>query len=274
MSSPGNPSKALITALRQVLRPLVRFLLSKGITLPYLNQLLKEIYVEVAEQDFPLNEKPQTDSRINMLTGVHRKDVRRLREQDSTPDEIPPAVSLGAQVVSNWLTERRYQDRQGDPKSLPIRSKNARTVSFESLVSSVSRQDLRPRVVLDELARLGIVAIDNDSVTLIKDAFIPSRGEDEKLYYFAQNLRDHIAAAAANVDSSEAMFLERAVSYHGLTENDVLELESLSKKSANAALKEIDKRAKQLKKRSAARSDNNRRINFGTFFYSEPEDDD
>ena len=274
MSSAKPPSAALISALTRVLRPLVKFMLARGITLPFLTQLLKQLYVEVAEHEFKIDDKVQTDSRISMLTGVHRKDVRRLRNDTEAKLTAPIAISLGAQVVSSWLTERRYLDKQGRPKQLRVRSSDGNSVSFDALVASVSRQDLRPRVVLDELQRLGIVEIDGDYVRLIKDAFIPSGSDDEKLHYFAQNLRDHIAAASANLQTDPAPYLERAVTYHGLTAEDVEQLRELSTESANASLKALDKRARQLKKRSAKKEGNNQRINFGSYFFSGDEKDE
>ena len=53
----------------------------KGVTFSSFVNLLKEVFVEVAEREFRLDGKPPSDSRINLLTGVHRKDVRRLRSQ-------------------------------------------------------------------------------------------------------------------------------------------------------------------------------------------------
>ena len=78
-SPPSNPPPALVKALRQALRPLLHVMLARGITLPYLAELIKSLLVEVAERDFQLDGKPVTDSRISLLSGVHRKDVNRLR---------------------------------------------------------------------------------------------------------------------------------------------------------------------------------------------------
>ena len=77
---PGGPSPALVRALRQVLRPLVRLMLAQGITYPYLLELLKGLFVEVADKEFRLDARPPTDSRISLVSGVHRKDVSRLRQ--------------------------------------------------------------------------------------------------------------------------------------------------------------------------------------------------
>ena len=76
----GAPSPAVVRALRKVLRPLVHLMLSRGITYPYLSDMLKGLFVEVADRDFRLDDKPPTDSRISLISGVHRKDVSRLRQ--------------------------------------------------------------------------------------------------------------------------------------------------------------------------------------------------
>jgi hypothetical protein len=137
----GEPTVALVAALVKILRPLVRLLMSHGITLPYCSNLLKEIYVEVAEQDFTLHGKSQTDSRISLITGVHRKDVRRMRSVEKSNTPPPGAVSMDAQVIATWVSERKYTDASGLPKQLPIRGGSGRKRSFEELVATVSHQD-------------------------------------------------------------------------------------------------------------------------------------
>src|ERR1035437_2365876 len=114
----ATPSPALIMGLRRVLRPLVWLMLSRGVTFPYLAELLKAIFVEVADKDFRIGSKPSTDSRINLITGVHRKDVSRLRQALSSSSEtVPSVVSLGAQLVAVWLGTSRYHDAEGRPLS-------------------------------------------------------------------------------------------------------------------------------------------------------------
>ena len=72
-----NPTLYVVKALKKLLRPLVNLLISYGVTYPVFNELVKELFVDVAETDFKLLGKQQTDSRINFLTGIHRKDVKR-----------------------------------------------------------------------------------------------------------------------------------------------------------------------------------------------------
>ncbi len=270
---PGEPPRAVIDALRRVLRPLTRLLIAHGITLPLLSELMKSVYVEVAERSFPVPGRPASDSRISLLTGVHRKDVRRLRGAAPGESLVPATVSLGSQLVAKWVAERRYLDRAGAPRPLPLRKGHGAGASFEELVASVSRQDLRARVVLDELLRLGIVEIDTkDRVQLRVEAFVPVEGLEEKAYYFGRNLADHIAAGTHNLLGERPAFLERGVSYHGLSDADVNTLGKLALDHAMATLKVINRRALGMQRRQAGREGPKRRMNFGVFFYAEDDD--
>src|SRR5262245_35350401 len=186
------PPGSLITALRHLLRPLVRLLVARGFTYPMLADLLKQTYVDVADRDFRLGGEPPTDSRVSLISGVHRKDVRRLRGA-APPDEesVPESVALGAQLASAWTTRREFLDAKGRPRRLARLASQGGKRSFEGLVASVSR-DIRARSVLDEWLRLGVVELDKDDHVVLRAAsFVPARGFDEKAFYFGHNLHDH-----------------------------------------------------------------------------------
>ncbi len=270
---PGQQPASLIRALEKLLRPLVKLLLSRGITYPVFCQWLKNLYIEVAEQDFAIPGKKQTDSRINLLTGIHRKDVKRIRNQQRDQSEPPAAVTFGALLVSRWTGLPRYLDQDGHPLPLPRHSENTDQPSFEELVSSVNK-DIRPRVVLDEWLRLGIVQMQDDIISLNTEAFIPEKGFDELAFYFGNNLRDHIAAAAHNLSGHEKRFLERSVYYDKLSPESVRELEALAEEQGMVALQRVNRYALELQQRDAGQEASNERINFGIYFFNEKVDHD
>jgi len=283
------PPAALIVAIKKMLRPLVRLLLSFQITLPFLVELLKEIYVEVAELDFPLDNKKQTDTRISMLTGVHRKDTRRLRNQDIERDDLPAVVSIGVQLVAKWVSDPNYLDANNKPKQLALKSNGDDAAhDFEHLVQSVCKQDMRARVVLDEWLRLGVATIvDERWVKLNTLGFIPKKGLEEKAYYLGMNIADHIEASAQNLISEEPPFLERCVYYGGLSDESIESLKQDAEKQGMALLQTLNKKAIKLKikdkKRFEKQTENNgtcsdsdqaQRMNFGLYFYSQAEEQD
>ena len=265
------PPPALISALRRLLRPLIKLLLVNGITYPFLSNLLKSLYVEVAREEFLLNGKPQTDSRISLLSGVHRKDVKRLGEESQQEQAAPATISLGAKLVALWTSNELYLDESRRHIPLPRQASEGGAKSFEGLVSSVSK-DIRSRVILDEWLRIGVAHMDEqDRVCLNTDAFIPETGYDEKAYYFGQNLHDHIAAGAHNLLGQKPSFLDRSVYYNRLSPESVVELAELSKTLGMQALVTVNKRAEALQEMDANKTDADQRINFGVYYFGAEE---
>ena len=294
-SPPASPPPALVKALRQALRPLLRVMLARGITLPYLTELIKTLLVEVAESDFRLDGKTASDSRVSLLTGVHRKDVNRLRRGRDGADgaaedleKMPPVVSLGAQLVAQWLGHPQFLNAEGQPLPLPRNVSQGGAQSFEALVAGIN-SDIRSRVVLDEWLRLGVVNIDDQRrVCLNTQAFVPARGFDEKAFYFGHNLHDHAAAAAHNLLGQEPPFLERSLHFNSLSAGAVAELAAQSQKLGMQALVAVNKaavarEAREVREKEAGnRADNAsddageqaaaslQRMTFGIYFYAEP----
>jgi hypothetical protein len=261
--------EGLSAALQRFLRPVVRLLIARSIPFPFASNLLRGLYVDVAVNDFPLADKPQTDSRITLLTGVHRKDVRRLRGQRPMAPRRPRAAALVPQLIARWTTLPEYVDADGSPKLLPRLPRDDGAASFESLVRSVSK-DIRPRVVLDEWLRLGIAAIDaEDRVHLQVAAFVPPQGSEEMTYYFGRNLYDHVAAAVRNMLADGEPLIERSVSYNNLSEDAVGELQALARERGMEVLQEINARALQLQRRDSGQPGATRRMSFGVYFLHE-----
>lgn len=259
--------KPLISAVRRLLRPFARLLIAKGVGLAALTELLKEAYVDVALNEFPVDGKKQTDSRVSLLTGVHRKDVKRLRERATEKMAAPRSIGLGAQIVSRWLGSKDTTDKKGQPLALPRKSESRATPSFDSLVSDVSK-DVRPRALLDEWLRLGVARMDDDGrVVLNKLAFVPEKGFEEKAFYFGRNIHDHLAATAHNLLEEGNPKLERSVHYTGLSEESAAELAQAAERTGMKALLEMNRLALELSEKDKGRATATRRINFGLYFF-------
>lgn len=275
-SPPADPSAtpAVRAALARLLRPAIRLAIRHGLMFPAFAELLKEVYVDVAARDFALPDKGATDSRVTLLTGVHRKDVRRLRETRAGLRDAaaPRSVSLGAQIAAAWSARSDCIDADGRPKPLPRVAADPAVASFESLVQSVSK-DIRPRAVLDEWTRLGVVDVDAtaDTVALRADAFVPADGFVEKTFYVGQNVHDHLAAAAHNLDGGQPPMLERCVHYAHVPAAAVPELAALAETTGMKALRAVNARIRSgTLPRTAAAPD--QRVNFGIWFFAEPMD--
>jgi hypothetical protein len=262
----------------QILRPLVHFMIENHLTYPLVITILKALFVEVAEKNFSLPQKKQTDSRINMLTGVHRKDVKRLRQKGELVNILDKSF-LGIQLISHWLNDARFLDAEGKPRPLPLRTiENATEASFADLVEEVVRQDIRPRVVLDELQRLNLISVDENRMVTLNVANISRDNSlQEKLSRLGNNLQDHINAALHNIKSPQPVFVDNNFFIDNLSHAALQELSTLCTQISAEALERVQARAKELAnpdyvapEQSGTSGENPRfRMNFGIYNFAD-----
>ncbi|MEM1047407.1 MAG: DUF6502 family protein [Pseudomonadota bacterium] len=264
-------TKAFSKAIQGLLRPQIRAMIAQGITAPALYRMIKQIYVDVADEEFRLDDQRSTDSRISMLTGVHRRDVRAMRNADRSDREAAEQkVTTIASVLGHWLADPDLIDADGRPVPLPRSDKTG--PSFESLVQMVSR-DIRPRTVLDELVRQKLVALDEETgmVRVRSDAFIGPGDQDQKVFFFAENVGDHISAAVDNLLADDPRFMERAVFYNRLRSASVDEIEAIARELGTDVLVRLNRLANERQASDKEDPDGTERFRFGVFFYREDE---
>jgi hypothetical protein len=116
-------------------------------------EYVKQIYVDVASKEFPAAERKPTVSRVSLLTGLTRKEVSRLWEQDDAAGVDSARYSRSASVVTGWIRSPGYQDANGDPLELAFEGTRR---SFSELARRFGA-DVTPRALLDELVQAGAV---------------------------------------------------------------------------------------------------------------------
>ncbi len=270
---PSQPTLVLDRVLR-VLQPLVRLLLRNGVTYTVLAAALKRVFLDAARAELAARRMPATDSAVTLLSGVHRRDVRTLtRGALAGAAALPLPLGLAAQVVARWMNDPAHVDANGAPRVLPRAAEPAAGASFDALVASVSR-DVRPRAVLDELLRLGVVQDTPAGLVLAGEGFAPRQGFEEMSWLLAANLHDHAAAAAANLQG-EGNFLEQALFVDRITEDSAAQLQASAVVAWKQAFKTVMAQAQVRFDADAAlpAAARRQRARFGVYFYSEREDD-
>ncbi len=264
---------ALVKAVIMLCKPLIRLLIEKGMTFPQFRELMKELYVEVADKHFSLDDNKPSDSRIFVLTGVHRKDVKRIRQQaESGGEPITSSASLSGEIVARWSSMPDYLDDKGKPRQLLKNGKN-NEAGFDQLVSSVSK-DVRPKVILEEWLRLNIVRLEDNYVVLNKSAFVPNKEFTEMAYYLGHNVHDHMASCVNNILVETDPMLERSVYYASLTENSVKKLNAIDSKKGNELLQHLNKQDIKLYDADKHKDDATYRMRLGVYWYQAQLDKD
>lgn len=277
---PEGRAGLVLAAALALLRPLVRLLLRQGVAYPAFATALKPVFLQAAMDELSARDMPATDSALSLMSGVHRRDVRSLLRGAPSSEHANPlaspapglataGLSLAAEVATRWLADRRFLDEQGRARRLPRGGEDG----FDALVASVS-SDTRPRAVLDELKRLGAAQEHDDGVALSAESFAPRAGFQEMCAVFTDNLHDHLAAAAANLQD-EANFLEQAVYVDQLTDASVETLRQTARQAWRDAFQTVMAQAQtrfDADEAQAPATERLRRVRFGVYFYSTRDD--
>ena len=262
---------ALVKAVSMLSRPLIRLLIEKGITFPQFRELMKTLYVEVATEDFSLDDKKPSDSRVFVLTGVHRKDIKRIRQQgEQETSSITSSASLSGEIIARWNSMAEFLDDKDKPRPL-LKSGKDNTAGFEQLVSSVNK-DVRSRVILEEWLRLNIVRMKGDYVVLNKSAFVTNKEFKEMAYYLGHHVHDHLASCVNNIMAEDEPMLERSVYYASLTEASVNKLNVIANKKGNELLQHLNKQAIKLYDADKNKADAIHRMRLGVYWYQAQHD--
>lgn len=235
------PDAPLARAVVTLLKPLVRLLLRRGVAYGQFSELAKRAYVDVARSDFAVPGRKLTISRVAVLTGLTRKEAKRVLEADPSEAGASPRrrINRAARVVSAWVTDPAYHDGRGGPGSLVF---DGREASFSSLVREHGA-DVTPRAVLDELLRVGAVEhLQDGRIRLVERAYIPRADESEKLEILGTDVADLIASIEHNLDPErDASFYQRKVAYDNLPAEYLPRLQERVRAQAQALLEQLDR---------------------------------
>ena len=145
----------LRSALSLMFKPLVRLLIAQGVTHAEFSDTAKEVYVETAVRHFEADGRINK-SRIAILTGLTRKEVKNVIDRALTIDYKERTYSRPARVLTGWYSDPAFQGPYGIPLELSYESSEEEEKSFVELVRRYSG-DMAPRQMLNQLIASGAV---------------------------------------------------------------------------------------------------------------------
>lgn len=231
--------QVLSYSVQKLLYPLIRILLRNGIPFGSFMELAKWVYVDVASKEFGIRGKKPTDSRISILTGLSRKEVKHVKEKSAPSDEgTVERYNRAARVIRGWTQDRTFQDGWGEPAILPIEGEGA---TFNLLVSEYSG-DVPARAILDELLRVNAVErLTDGRIRLLQRAYIPRTSEVDKLGILGTDVAYLIATIDHNlVCHPQEAYFQRKVAYDNLPQEVLPELKKLTEQHGQALLEYLN----------------------------------
>ncbi len=231
-------AETLNAAAVSLLRPLVRILLRNGIAYGSFAELAKKVYVEVAFADFTEANRKQTVSRVSAMTGLTRKEVKRITElPDAYDEEVEQRYNRAVRVIGGWLNDAEFQDAKGAPALLPVEGEHA---SFATLVRRYSG-DVPTQAMFAVLARAECVARVDDHVRLLRHAYIPAGDAIDKVQILGTDVGELISTIDHNLTNKTTdLRFQRKVSTALVAASAVPEFRALSAERAQCLLEELD----------------------------------
>lgn len=172
-SSPRTP---VICAARSMLRPVVRLLLSHGFGWKEFAELGKSVYVETAGRDYGLSGRPTNASRVSILTGLSRREVKRQRDLLADEAAEDTAGSHATRLLSGWFQDPDFS-RDGVPRTLQRDGE----AGFAGLHHRYGG-DIPESAMLKELLKVGAVRERADGrLEAVSRYYMPGRSDPEAL---------------------------------------------------------------------------------------------
>ncbi len=149
----------LLELLFRVLRPLVHLLIESGIGHREFAEVAKRAYVDVASKNYGIRGRDTNISRVAVMTGLTRKEVKRLRDESAGSESPAEVKQLPAgRVLQFWHTDEEFLDSEGSPLTLNFSDEEP---SFYRLTRKYAG-DIPAGALRTELKRAGAVAEDEN----------------------------------------------------------------------------------------------------------------
>lgn len=157
----------------RLLGSIVRLGLRNGLTHKEFTAISKQLYVRIAAEEYGLQGRQTNMARMALMTGLDRKEIKKVVEQIESKDyNLPAAPDRMAKILTAWYEEPAYCDENKQPLEIPVEGP---APSFEHLVKSYGG-DMAAITVLREFKRSQTVVENSsgDRLQVQKRYYVPN----------------------------------------------------------------------------------------------------
>ena len=228
-------------ALSLMLKPLVRLLIAQGVTHAEFADTAKEVYVESALRHFDQNGRVNK-SRIAILTGLTRKEVKNVIDRALTTDHKERTYSRPSRVLTGWYSDPLFQGPYGIPLELPYEADEPGEPCFVELVRRYSG-DMAPRQMLNQLLESGSVLEVEGRFKAVSRIFLHSTLSPDLIQRLGSVGYRVFSSAAKNIDlddKGEGHFDRMVFADEGCTAEVIEKFDSYIRERGQSFLEELD----------------------------------
>ncbi len=217
---------------------MVKILLRNGIPYKAFADLARCVFMDVAMNQFGIEGRKQTDSRVSILTGFSRKEVKRLKNLKHFSDiDSIHRYNRAARVITGWIRDPLFST-DGRPKRLAFEGGDA---SFSTLVKRYSN-DVPPRAILDELINVKAVDMQMNVIRLLTNAYLPTGDEPAMLSILGTDVSELIRTIDHNIyHRGDSPYFQRKVSYNNVPDSAAERFRELSADASQQLLEVMDR---------------------------------
>ncbi len=270
--------QTLLEAYRVLMGPLVRILLRQGISIAEFLEVIKAVYVEVALKDFKVSGRKATRTRIAVMTGLTRKEVKRVIDEAARERfELKTGVNRLTRVLVGWHTDPDFTG----PYGMPLELQYEAAVPGEPTVSELVKRhsgDMSPRSIIDELIRVSAVKeTEAGWYRVLRRDYIP---EAQGVHNFERTggvVRNFVNTIDFNMTKSapgKGRFERQAIADDGIRKQDVTLFDQYLRERCQVLLEEIDNWLTKLPKPDPKKGEEVIRTGVGVYHYMNDELDE
>jgi hypothetical protein len=232
--------RQILGAFLVVLKPIARILLRFGIGFREFSEIAKTAFVDVASTDFGIRGRPTNISRVAVMTGLTRKEVRRLRDKISEGEHtvvVKPTPMWD--ILHYWHADSEFLDSTGKPAQLPFAGESG---SFSSLVRRFGG-DIPPGAMRTELKRVGAIEEDeHGNLKVLKRTFRPEGDHESLVASLVHGVYPLLTTVSHNTDPNRngSTWAQRIAFTQTVKKSDVPRLKRISADRIESFAEAID----------------------------------
>jgi hypothetical protein len=230
----------ILEACRRALRPIARWMLSAGVTWKEFAEISRRVFVAVATDEFGIKGRPTNVSRVALMTGLTRREVRQQRALlASVGAQTVDRVHHATRVLTGWHRDREFLDPQGKPLALP---EEGPVPSFQALLKRYAG-DIPPGALAKELLRAGCVERTSDrTYRALSRTYIPRHLDDVAVTRSGDVLADLATTVEFNLSRPDgsASRIERRAHNRRMDPKLIPEFRALLEREAQTLLERMD----------------------------------
>lgn len=262
-----KPDKKTIvhTACRRLLRPLASMLLRFGMTWKEFSELSKSVFVQAATEEFGINGRPTNVSRVSILTGIARKEIKRQRDLlDANEPTAKRKTTDATRLLSGWHQDAEFVDASSHPKLLP---ETGQGPTFEKLFARYGGDIAMPTMIKELITTGAIERAESGEFRVLMRYYQPSVADSENLQFAVDRIHDVIETMNNNVFAHES----NAPRFGGFAANDAIPVDAIPAfrnyldKRGQEFLEEIDDWLTQHQENGGKPSDDTARVGISLF---------